>query len=117
MKRMNPEDRRNKSALPQFASHPPKYEEQQNHGGRVQNNIGRMMSSGRDAVQPAIQQVRKHRQRMPVGTDDVSKRPLYPLNRDAMGDIEISVNVAAIVEVDEPVSESLTKNEPNETGE
>src|SRR5437870_4580506 len=107
---MNPEDRRNKSALPEFASHPPKYEEKQNHRGRVQNNIGGMVSSGRDAVQPAIQQVRKHRQRMPVPADHVSKRPLYPLNRDALGDIEISVNVAAIVKIDELMSESLTKN-------
>ena len=54
---------------------------------------------------------------MPIGSDHVSKRPLYPGNGNTRDHSWISVNVGAVVEIDELVPECLAKNQPDQTGE
>ena len=75
-----------------------------------------MVSGGVDAIELAIQHVGHNRQRVPVGRDGMRECPLYPIDRDPARDIEISVNICSVVEINELVSKSLTEHDPNEAG-
>jgi len=83
----------------------------------MEDNVSEMMSGRPDAVELAIQHVRENCQWMPICCNRMCKRPFYPLNAYATRNLWVPVDVRAIVEVDEPVSESLSENDPNEGDE
>ena len=108
---------RDKSALPQGAGHPPEGEKEQDHGDRVQRQVGKVVSARLEAVDLRVQHVRKKGQWMPVCSDRMSKRPFCSLNADAAHHLGVSIDVRAIVEIHELVSERLSENGPDEHNE
>jgi hypothetical protein len=49
---------------------------------------------------------------MPVRRDDVGESPLCSIEGEPAGNVEVSIDVSAIVEINELVAQRLTKNNP-----
>ena len=115
MQRVNRKHSCDERASPERGRNRPKHQKQQNRGYRMQKNIGEVVSRRRCTIHLTIQHVRKHRQWMPVRCDHVAECPFYPVGRDAPSDIWVSVNIGAVIEIDETMGECLPENNPDET--
>ena len=79
----------------------------------MQQNVGRVMPTGVEAVDLAVEHVRQPGQRMPVGDVDVREDPRGAADRQAGGDVRILVDVLIVVEIHELVADRLTEDEPH----
>ena len=53
---------------------------------------------------------------MPIRSNNVGERPLYSGQRNSFYDLRIAINVGAVIEVDEFMSEGLAKDQPDCSG-
>ena len=113
---MNSEQRCHEGTLPNTASpartagHLPEHEKEQHDGDRVQQDIGEVMSASLQPVQLAVEHVRNRRERMPVSRMSMGKCADYAIHRKSSGDGGVFIHIHMIVDIDEIVSESLSKN-------
>src|SRR5437870_2234465 len=111
---MNGEDACHECAWPKRASHLFQHEKKQQHRYRMQQHISEVMTAGFEPEQLAVEHVRNRRERMPVPRMRMGKRGEYAVYRKASGDGGVLIHVQVIVEIDEIVPQSLTKNQPGD---
>ena len=111
---MNREHSRHECAWPKRASHLFEHEEKQQHRYRVQQHISEVMAAALEPEQLAVEHVRNRRERMPVPRMRMRKRAEYAVDRKSSGDGRVLIHIRVIVEIDEIVPQSLTKNEPRD---
>ena len=109
---MDGKHRGHERATPKLPGHLPEQEKEQENGNRMQEDIGEVMAAGVKTEELAIQHVRQRRERMPVTRMSVRECPHDSMRSDTTGYDRISVNVSAIVVIDEVVAERLREDEP-----
>src|SRR4029077_12209418 len=111
---MNGEHGRHECAWPKRARHLLEHQKKQQHRYRMQEHISDVMAAGLQPEQLAVEHVRNRRERMSVPRMRMGKRAEYAVHRESSGDDRVLINIRMIVEIDEIVPQSLTKNEPRD---
>ena len=77
-------------------------------------HIRKVMSTGVQPEQLAIEHMRNTRQRMPVSRMKMGKYSNHAIEREALDNARIPININVIIEIDEIVTERLTKDQPDD---
>ena len=75
------------------------------------------MAAGPQSVNLAIRHVTQRRERMPQTRVTMSEDPPESVESESTTNLSVFVNVAVVIEVDEVVTECLSKNDPDDGGE
>jgi len=76
----------------------------------VEKDVHPMVRAWIHSKQLAIEHVRNRRERMPVSRMSMGKCADYAIHRKSSGDGGVFIHIHMIVDIDEIVSESLSKN-------
>src|ERR1044072_5561171 len=109
---MHSEDRSDKRALPQSGGHALQRHKKKQNGERVQEDIGKVVPTGMQAVQLAIQHMCDRSKRVPILGMDMGKCPRDIGEVDAAADSGVLIDVARIVVIDEIVPNRLSIDDP-----
>ena len=88
----------------------PQDQEQQDRRGRMEQDVGQMVSAGPETVDLAVEHVGEPGQRVPIA-GMVVEGPRDPLEAQAARDLGVLVDVLIVIEVDELVPNCLGENE------
>ncbi len=80
----------------------------------MKEHIRKVMPTGAEPEQLAIQHMRNTRQRMPVSRMKMGKCSNHAIDREALDDARIFININVVIEIDEIVPERLPKNQPDD---
>ena len=80
----------------------------------MQQDVRQMMSPRLEAVELAIEHVRDGGERMPVGSMNMSERPLDRAKREPIRDLGILVNVLPVIIADELMVNDLPEGHPDD---
>jgi len=76
----------------------------------MKEHIRKVMPTGAEPEQLAIEHMRNTRQRMPVSRMKMGKRSNHAIEREALDDARIFININVVIEIDEIVPERLPKD-------
>ena len=80
----------------------------------MEKHVCEVMSTGVEPEQLAIEHMRNTRQRMPVSRVKMGKYSNHVIERDALDDARILININMVIEIDEIVPERLPKDQPGD---
>ena len=80
----------------------------------MKEHIRKVMPTGAEPEQLAIEHMRNTRQRMPVSRMKMRKCSNHAIEREALDDARILININVVIEIDEVVPERLPKNQPDD---
>jgi hypothetical protein len=114
---MNRKNRRDKCASPDAAGHSPENQKKQHGSDIMQKDIGEMVATWPQSINLTIRHVAQGRERVPQTGVTVGQHPFESIDSESVAHLLIFVNVSVVIEVDEVVTERLTKNDPDDGGE
>ena len=80
----------------------------------MKKHIRKVMSTGVQSEQLAIEHMRNTRQRVPVSRMKMGKNSNHAVEREALDDARIFININVVIEIDEIVPECSPKDQPDD---
>ena len=80
----------------------------------MEEHIREVMSTGVEPEQLAIEHMRDTRQRMPVSRMKMGKYSNHAIEREALDDARILININVVIEIDEIAPKCLPKDQPGD---
>lgn len=80
----------------------------------MKEHIRKVMPTGVEPEQLAIEHMRNTRQRMPVSRMKMGKCSNHAIEREALDDARIFININVVIEIDEIVPERSPKDQPDD---
>ncbi len=94
-------ERRHHGARPNRSGHRPQNSKKQQRVGQMEKQAREMMAGRQQAVQPAIQHVRKPGERMPVHGPTRGQRPSHAFRRQSLPHLGVFRHVNRVIVIDE----------------